>query len=402
MDNITQKLIKDIILSALDIETHHISSPFENLEILDHGAMKILRDDFDYNGDLYKDYFNNIEENYIYYFKNCLDINLVIMKIPNKDKTELFVFGPFLVEEFSPIFFNRIQTINKIAISTMQALKSYYSTIPVINEITVQNTFKTIASYLFNNFKSENYKIINLNQNVNSKTMPATSLTYSMKILEERYEIENNLLDSISKGDTTLALKHFSNFPSSLLSQRFENPLRSQKNSLIILNTLYRKAAEIGKVHPVYIDQLSTEFSVNIEHSNNMNELNSFSFNMTRKYCQLVKIHSLSMYSKNIRNTINFINLNLNSPLSLAFLADNIKINSSYLSAQFKKETNKTVTSYIHYARIEAAKYLLVTENVCLSDISVQVGIYDYNYFSRLFKSQTGMSPLQYLNINRK
>lgn len=402
MNDINLKLIRDIILSALTIESHIISSPFENLEILDHGAMKILNDAFNYSSDLYKDYFNNIEENYIYYFKNCLDLNLVIMKVPNNDKIELLVFGPFLTEEFSTIFCDRIQSRNKIPISTMQALKSYYSTINVINELTVQRTFQTVASYLFDNFNSENQKVINLNQNVDSKTMPISSLVYSMKVLEERYEIENNLLDAVSKGDTTLALKVLSKFPTSFMSQRFENPLRTLKNTLILLSALYRKAAEIGNVHPVYIDQLSTEFSIHIERSNNMNELNSFALTMTRKYCQLVKIHSLSLYSKNIRKAINFINLNLNSPLSLTLLADNLKISPSYLSSQFKKETNNTLTSYIHQARIKEAKHLLDTENISINDVSVRVGIYDYNYFSRLFKSQTGMSPLQYLNMNRK
>ena len=41
--------------------------------------------------------------------------------------------------------------------------------------------------------------------------------------------------------------------------------LRDVKNMLIVVNTLLRKAAESGGVHPVYIDQLSGALAVKIE-----------------------------------------------------------------------------------------------------------------------------------------
>lgn len=46
--------------------------------------------------------------------------------------------------------------------------------------------------------------------------------------------------------------------------------------------------------------------------------------------------------------------------------------------------------------RIQAAKSLLSGTDLRISEISRQVGIGDYNYFSKIFKRETGRSPREY------
>ena len=43
--------------------------------------------------------------------------------------------------------------------------------------------------------------------------------------------------------------------------------------------------------------------------------------------------------------------------------------------------------------RVQAAKKLLASGDLPVSAIAEEVGFSDYNYFTRIFKSQTGMSP---------
>ena len=51
-------------------------------------------------------------------------------------------------------------------------------------------------------------------------------------------------------------------FEAMQLEMRGSSPLRSAKNYSIIMNTLLRKAAENGGVHPVYLDRVSSEFAI--------------------------------------------------------------------------------------------------------------------------------------------
>ena len=58
-----------------------------------------------------------------------------------------------------------------------------------------------------------------------------------------------------------------------------------------------------------------------------------------------------------------------------------------------KLSGGQTVTQMIAGRRIQAAQKLLVSGDLPVSAIAEEVGFSDYNYFTRIFKSQTGMSP---------
>ena len=84
-------------------------------------------------------------------------------------------------------------------------------------------------------------------------------------IMEERYAQENGLIDAVRQGH----IRHVESFLTRLSPAAFEmrvsDPVRNLKNYCIITNTLLRKAAEQGGVHPVYIDRMSSGFALQIE-----------------------------------------------------------------------------------------------------------------------------------------
>ena len=85
-----------------------------------------------------------------------------------------------------------------------------------------------------------------------------------VQLVEQRYEMENRLMELVRKGQVAKVQQALGNFSQSALERRTD-PTRDAKNYSIILNTLMRKAAEQGGVHPMYIDRLSTEFALRIE-----------------------------------------------------------------------------------------------------------------------------------------
>ena len=69
-----------------------------------------------------------------------------------------------------------------------------------------------------------------------------------------------------------------------------------------------------------------------------------------------------------------------------------------YVRAHFKRITGKTPTAFLHDLRIKRACYLMeiYRSTRSLSEIAAQCGYTDYVFFSKKFKSITGVSPREY------
>ena len=82
---------------------------------------------------------------------------------------------------------------------------------------------------------------------------------------------------------------------------------------------------------------------------------------------------------------------------------DTIAADNGYSAAQlqriFKNECGLSVIDYFINIKIEYAK-LLINEGQCtITEIALNVGYNNPNYFSRLFKKKVGLSPSEYGNL---
>lgn len=218
--------------------------------------------------------------------------------------------------------------------------------------------------------------------------------------IESSYEAENRLIEAVSQGQSRkaeLMLAHTSQFN---LEQRTQEMLRNTKNYTIILNTLLRKAAEQGGVHPLYIDRLSSEFATRIEKLKRQDDISAFWQEMAHRYCLLVKKHSLKPYSPLIQKVISRVEFDLAGDLSLKANAKALNVNASYLSTLFKKELGMNLTEYVNGKRVEYAIYLLNTTKLSISMVGQRCGIQDDNYFTKIFKKYVGKTPKQFRQEN--
>ncbi len=218
----------------------------------------------------------------------------------------------------------------------------------------------------------------------------------SMKALEKQYESENALLSAVTRGETHTAEMLLGAFPRAHVEHRAVNTLRDLKNYAIITNTLLRKAAEYGHVHPLHIDSLSSRFARSIENANSKEDIYRLMREMARKYCLLVKNHSLQGYSPLVRNVLVRISSDLTADLSLKTQAAYLHVSASYLSTVFRKETGSSMTEYVNRKRIEYGIFLLNSTGLQIQTIAQHCGIPDLNYFSKTFKKYTGLTPSEY------
>jgi two-component system response regulator YesN len=93
---------------------------------------------------------------------------------------------------------------------------------------------------------------------------------------------------------------------------------------------------------------------------------------------------------------INYISLNLSEEISLNSIAEAVNFSPSYISRKFKEEVGKSLSTYITEQRMILAKSLLEKTGLSIKEISLYIGIPDWNYFTKLFKKAFGITPTEY------
>ncbi|MFD1775288.1 response regulator [Paenibacillus rhizophilus] len=97
-----------------------------------------------------------------------------------------------------------------------------------------------------------------------------------------------------------------------------------------------------------------------------------------------------------IAKALEYITNHYSENLTLQIVADTVYLSKNYFSLLFKKQTGQNFIDYLIELRIREAKRLLAEEDVRISDISEIAGFNDVNYFRKLFKKMTGLTPLEY------
>lgn len=97
-----------------------------------------------------------------------------------------------------------------------------------------------------------------------------------------------------------------------------------------------------------------------------------------------------------IFHVIQYVDREYHGKLQLQDLAKRFHMNSTYLGQLFKKETGKPFNDYLNEKRIEEAKRLLKRSQMKISEIALQVGYPNTDYFISKFKCKTGVLPSVY------
>lgn len=91
-----------------------------------------------------------------------------------------------------------------------------------------------------------------------------------------------------------------------------------------------------------------------------------------------------------------YINRHINERLSLDILSKNLNISKTTLCSYAKKRFGMSINTIIRKRRIIKAKELLQRTSKPIATIANEVGIPDYNYFTKVFKSEIGTTPSTY------
>ena len=139
--------------------------------------------------------------------------------------------------------------------------------------------------------------------------------------------------------------------------------------------------------------------------SNNKTDINT----ITEEWLDnIVKLHSYiiannictsknsKVYSPCVNYAIKYIQKNYATEISIDEICTELNINKCYFCSIFKKETGLTFINYLNNYKIEKSKELLKNSNLSLLDISLSVGYNNQSYFSTVFKKITSQTPFEF------
>ena len=92
-----------------------------------------------------------------------------------------------------------------------------------------------------------------------------------------------------------------------------------------------------------------------------------------------------------------YINESYAKKLTVEDIADFLEISSGYLQHIFRHVTGMTVVDYINSCRVTNAIKLMQSRGLSLKEASLNVGVSDPAYMSRLFRKVTGLSCREYM-----
>ena len=206
---------------------------------------------------------------------------------------------------------------------------------------------------------------------------------------------EKRLIEDVISGDKEHAQKLLKKIISRIYSESGNdfNMIRMQAIDLTAL--LSRAIAEAGMdaenvyhvseraMNEILLASDLTDFSIRM-----LEILDSFMSSAFAKYPQAT--------SAAIRDAVIYISDHYSEDLSLQETAEHVSMNASYFSSLFKRIMGTSFSEYLTEKRIAQAKLLLRHGNTAIADIAAAVGYENQSYFSRVFKSKTGMSPNKY------
>ena len=102
-----------------------------------------------------------------------------------------------------------------------------------------------------------------------------------------------------------------------------------------------------------------------------------------------------------IESATKYIEENLQSELKLTQVAEKYHLSHSYMSRIFKTYTGFGFNEYLTHLRVQKATQLLLNSSAPISEIAYQCGFGDSNYFSTVFKKDTGISPIKYRMLRK-
>lgn len=337
-----------------------------------------------------------MEERTIYELRDPLGICIHYFRF--SDHT--FLLGPFVKNIFQPKKVQETLLSFQLPASCFSSVELYYGAFPQLSSYLVRDTVSSCLN-AFSQTGTE-YAFHSFRRQMPEAELSASEYTkiWDYNAIHRRYELENNFLQLVEKGDTENVLNAFVNMGSNAINANryldaiYQNP--SAASALV--RTLARKAAEQGGASLIEIDAITRRAAQSAANTHSLNKIKEINLKTILELTEAVRRHKLhaDKYSPPIQKVVAHLHLNWSQEISLPYLAELASLSEAYLSKRFRREVGMTISQFVAQLRCSEAARLLKSTSSPVSQISSYVGYLDNNYFVKVFKNQYGVTPSEY------
>lgn len=168
------------------------------------------------------------------------------------------------------------------------------------------------------------------------------------------------------------------NIPANLHSFMGSIPLLYQEEFVGLLNRMLAEHARIDEYSDGFLGCYLLEVLLRLMRHSVMNE---------------EEPDLLNSRDADILIATKYIYKNFKKPLSLDEVSAQAALSPTYFSKKFKQVTGMGFKEYLNFVRLKHAQTALLTTNNTITDIALENGFNDSNYFKDLFKKVYGKSP---------
>ncbi|MDO4541987.1 MAG: PocR ligand-binding domain-containing protein [Bacillota bacterium] len=206
---------------------------------------------------------------------------------------------------------------------------------------------------------------------------------------------ERELMAKVRSGEKDSAEKLLDSILVSILNHNTGN-IGDVKARIIELLVMLSRAAVDGGMDSKEIRTLNSKFYEELYAKETTEEVCYWTKNMVRIFSEEVKKSKGPENLQAVYAAADYIQDHFKEKISIASIAQEVHLSSSYLSHIFSQTFGYTITDYITYVRLEHAKSILSKGSTTISEAALDSGFEDISYFSRVFKKVEGISPREY------
>ncbi|WP_282135199.1 AraC family transcriptional regulator [Seonamhaeicola maritimus] len=123
----------------------------------------------------------------------------------------------------------------------------------------------------------------------------------------------------------------------------------------------------------------------------------------------MAELHNVKNAGNNIENLNSMVSRakgimykNIDQSIDLANMASDLGVSYSKFRLDFKTQTGVSPLQYYLLLKIEKSKELLLNTKMTQKEIAYKLGFESYYYFNRLFKRKTGLAPGKFRAMSKK
>ncbi|MBS4189720.1 AraC family transcriptional regulator [Bacillus sp. FJAT-49705] len=177
-----------------------------------------------------------------------------------------------------------------------------------------------------------------------------------------------------------------------IFSQRNISPRLFRLQTLDLLSTLSRAAIN-GGVQPKEILTMQLSYAKELLLLENLEQICLWFDKVVHQFLEMVLSNHNESMLKSVQMALGYINRHFTEEITLESVAMEVHLSPNYFSNIFKKTTGSSFIEYLTQLRMEKAKLMLMDLNCTVYQIAETVGYSTSRYFSRVFKSYSGMTP---------